>query len=399
MPPLHFVAVDLKGDPTGRGSIIEYDAGIVTIPLSDRRTGSITVRMENPASEYFGCGTMALKAVYGDALIMHAIVTKPVDDFAAGTVTANALDPTVRLEHRAFRYGHSSVVASTAPNPGIPLDGTGFRMPITDAAGGGTIPHTHITAGTDTVPAQPAPGSGGLYVQVSRGQTMWDAVNQMTQAASGFDVDWAPIDADHPGAGWVAGDMVEARTVPVQGTDRRTTNILGNKPVTFVHGIECSIVSEPDAEHTVNYAVKVIPGGQSGSTDTGSKAGAYNRASWVAIGIWEQWESVGDNLDPAVRQAVLKDRALAQVQAYGTPPAYVTVTLAPTNPLRFPADVNVGDLVGVYARRGFRTFAADVRITQVTITGAGTADAQVQFLCVPFADTLATIIFDDTPGD
>lgn len=399
MPPLRFVAVDLEGSPVDRGSILEFDSAEVIVALCDQRTGRVVVSMEEPSSAYLSEGDTAIKVIYGQTLALHGIATKVNDQFAAGTVTATVKDPTVRLQHRNLRYGHSSVTASLDPLPGIPLDGTGLRMLITDAGGGGSIPHTHIQTGVDTVTPQGTVDDGGLYVKATRGQQVYDAVQQMLDAASGFEVDWAPVDAEHPGdADWEAGAMVECRTVLTLGKDKRPGNDDDNKPVTLAFGLHLADVGvEGDAESMVNYAVEVVGGGQDSPDDTNAKAGAYNSASWHQYGIWESWTASGDNLADAVRKAVLKNRALRTVMAYGSPPEFVTVILDADFPgLRYPEDIDVGDFVRISAHRGYRSRTLDARIVQVRLSQEkGQDNAQVELLLVPFNESDADILFEE----
>jgi hypothetical protein len=151
-------------------------------------------------------------------------------------------------------------------------------------------------------------------------------------------------------------------------------------------------------ERVVNYDVEVIPGGEQSPSDIGAKAGAYNHASWVQYGIYEAWESAGEDLAGDVRLDVLRSRALAKVRAYGLPSVDVTITVDDEGPgaYRYLRDFQVGDLVTVVARKGHRSFIGDVRITQVTLSqNEKTGGVSLELLCVPYSDVEAEILFDD----
>lgn len=398
---LRFVLTDLDGTPLGP-ALQETSVGEVVIPLSDSRTGTVAVSMYDPAAAPIASGKVAAKVVYGDELVFAGVILKASDDFAAGVVTCTLHDMTIRPKHRNLRYGHSSVDASLDPNPGIPVDGTGFRMLLTDIDdGGGSIPKSGIDTGTDDVPPQPvATDPDALYVKVTRGQNAWDAMSSLSEAAAGFDIDFAPVDADHPGANpWAAGIFCEARTTPRQGLDRSQANTDGNAPVVFAFGRELSgLVYAPDAEQMKNYAVQVAPGGQADPLDAHSKAGAFDHSSWVDYGIWEDWQSSGETLATGVRQTVLKNRALAVVTAYGTPPEFFTCTTDTDRPggYQYPTDFAVGDVITAVGKRGFRSVVVHGRIVQVKLSQRdANGNAQIECLCVPHHTDPAGVAFDE----
>lgn len=400
MPELRWTLVDLDGASLGP-PLLQTTTGEVTINLSDARTAqNVVVSMFDEASAAIQEGDVVLKAEYGEHLAFQGVIDEPSDDFDAGTVTIAAQDPTLKAQHRNLRYGHASVTASLGGLPGVPVDGSGLRTILTDMdSGGGAIPLSGIQTGTDTVPAQPvATDPTAVYLQVTRGQLAWDVWQAMTGAASGFDFELNPVDARHPGAAaWVPGALVELNTMVRQGVDRSFGNGVV-KPVVFRYGRELSnLVVAPKFSDTKNYAVQVIPGGQASPTDIGAKAGAFNHASWVRYGLMEDWQAISDQLDPAIEEQVLKDRALAVAMAYGTPPKYFTATAFVDMPggLLYPRDFGVGDVITAVGKKGFRSVQVDGRIVSVTL-GQRDQDGNslLTVLCVPHKINPADISFD-----
>jgi hypothetical protein len=143
--PLRFLTTDLEGTPGL--ALTECYGGRVVIPLSDSRTGSVEVSMDDPASASLTVGDTAVQVTYGSSLVLNAIASRVKDDFPAGRVVLTLHDPTIRAKHRHLRYGHASVTASLGSEPGLPVDGDGFRTILSDMGGGGSIPHTHIAEG------------------------------------------------------------------------------------------------------------------------------------------------------------------------------------------------------------------------------------------------------------
>lgn len=369
----HFVADETTGHPMLGGS---RQQGQVTVPVNDSRTGQLQISMYNQAAQFLTPGDTCVKALYGDQLVLWGIVLQPTSDFDAGTVTVTLHDSTIRLKHRFLRYGDASVTASIHGGAGIPLDGSGIRTLISDSEPpGGGVPGTGILLpGIDTVPAQPAlvggvPPAGALYVAIARGDNSWDDITNMVQAADGFEADYRPFDASHAslsGDPWAAGLMCELITHPLLGTDRSQGNTDGNAPVTFVHGRGgFHVVSAPDADRMRTYAVEVQPGGQLDPLDVFGIAKVLDTAAVAQYGLWEEWQSSGQ----IVGVDVLKNRGEAIVAAYAKPPKFLTARCDTDTPCgyQYGVDFNHGDIVTVFARKGYATVKENARITQVQI--------------------------------
>lgn len=403
MPELSWSLCALDGTPLPGGALSEALAGGgVTVPLSDGRTfDGLPVSMFDPACALLAEGKTVVKATYNGKLLINGILGVPSADFTAGVVTCSGRDSSIRALNRELRFDHQTVTMSLPPGVGIPVDGYGFRLVLSDMdTGGGAIPKAGIAPGIDTVPAQPAASvPGALYEKVTRGQAAWDVWQNMINFTAGFDVDFHPVDAAHPGAqAWQAGWLCEAITVPSQGVDRAPGNAGALRPVVFVHGLDgVKVVHAPDAFQMKNYAVRTIPGGQSDPADVGSRVGAYNQASWVDYGLWEDWQAVGAQVDPSLRSAVLTDLASAVVIGYATPPQFCTVTCDTDTPggMVFGTDFAVGDLVGIAASQGFYTRTLTVRIIQVKVVQrTANGGCALEILAVPHKVNTVGILVD-----
>lgn len=409
------------------GELLVFN-GVILIPSDDYGTGVLTVSAQDPT----------LKAQHRNMRYGHATVTAslgglpgiPIDGSGMRAVLADMDSGGGVIPLSGIQLGTDTVrpqpalIGSTAP-PGVAFVGdttsgspvvTGIASTtglVVDQQVSGTgidavLYIDSVDSGTQITLSGPVTtGAAGtalaagdaLYVQVTRGQLAWDVWQTMISAASGFDFELNPIDAAHPGVGgWAPGALVELNTSPRQGVDRSQGNTAGNNPVVFVYGKDLSgLVVAPDFSQVKNYAVQVVPGGQTSPTDTGAKAGAFDHASWVKYGLMEDWQSVGDQLDPAIEAAVLKDRALAVAMAYGTPPMFFTATCDTDTPggLVFGVDYFMGDLITVVGKRGYRRAIVTGRIVGVTIAQRDqNGNATVTVLCVPHHVDPAAISFD-----
>lgn len=210
MCPMFLTCTDLDGNPkedlagNSPGPVNTVQQPQVVIPLSDSRTGSVTVSMYELVAAAITPGDTAFKIAYRnprgtEVLLLNGIVVLPTYDFDAGTIQFTVHDPTIRLKRRYLDYAHVSIMLGlnqtiVAPpgggdpgvNPftggsfngiasayGIPVDGRGLRVIVYDAGHGtklrgGAVPFG-IRKGNDTATPQPflvfgvpPPGVGGL---------------------------------------------------------------------------------------------------------------------------------------------------------------------------------------------------------------------------------------------
>ena len=199
--PIFLVATDLTGAPKSKG--VNRPAPVrtvhqpqVTIPLSDSRTGELTVSMYEAIAAVITAGDTAIKVTYRspkgtNTLILNGIVVQPTYDLDAATIDFTLQDPTIWLKHRYLGYSQVSICMGLGlpfwnpppahPGPGvdpgidaysggalngldtvygIPLDGVGLRTILYDAAHGtiprgGAVPFG-IRPGRDDATPQPA---------------------------------------------------------------------------------------------------------------------------------------------------------------------------------------------------------------------------------------------------
>lgn len=186
---MFYAITNLDGSPKTKGGMRPLPINLtqqpqVTIPLSDSRTGQITISMYEPASALITPGDTAFKVFYKNPrgntyLLLNGIVMLPTYDYEAGTINFTVHDPTIHLKHGYLGYGSVSMQLSddtTVDDPnvddftggtfdgikstyGIPLDGRGIRVIVWDKGAntilrGGSIPYG-IRQGSDDANPQP----------------------------------------------------------------------------------------------------------------------------------------------------------------------------------------------------------------------------------------------------
>lgn len=217
-----------------------------------------------------------------------------------------------------------------------------------------------------------------IYCQLSRGDCMYDDIQDIVLASGSFEFDLVPIDADHlgpSGDAWAPGQMAELHIEDQVGTNRSRTQCLtyGGEPVVFVHGEGgCHVTWAPDADQLRTYVTEVGPGGPADPLDQYNKALVFGDTTEV-YGLYEDWElaQTAGSGDNEISNALLKNRATAILAAYQTVPNFITLTIDSdaVGTYCYGTDFFVGDIVTVFARRGTVTLGPiDVRILSVTIT-------------------------------
>jgi hypothetical protein len=383
---------NLDGDTVAR--INQYSELEVIDPLCDSRTARVTISIYDHAAAEAQPLSRGLKIAYGDVLIFNGIIVQPSIDFAAGTVTIAAHDPTLKLKHHYHRYGDIVV------DYGYPVDGTGMRMLIESSIPiepqlDRDIPGNHILWGYDSStpqgpkPTTSPPQSGdGVWRRVERGTNVWESLTNTQQTLLGPDFRFRPVDTEHPGVQGVppSGFMVEFDTADKLGTDRHDSVIFQHN---FGQDNAENVNHEPDGDSTRNYWVQVYPGGERNRDDTARRALVHDGDSWDAYGIYGGWESSGQHDSPQV----LREKARAWVKAYATPPDFFTVTPRidrPGVPL-YGHDYFVGDVITAQAKRGYRGLNLVGRVLQATIRQVDAAgNTRVELDCAPSLDPLIT---------
>lgn len=360
---MNAVLGDLSGQPLAL--FRQFTNGEVRDPLNDSRTARLVLSVHDPAAVEVRPLDRSLKVLYGDHLAFHGIILQAETDYTAGTVTINAIDPSLRLKRQYHRYGDLVVDLN------YPVDGRGLRMLVastrnSEAQRARGVPSNHILRGLDTTTHQAAPSEGGIWRRAERGSNVWETIINLSQTLGGPDFRLRPIDRENPGvynggAAPPAGFMVELDTADKLGDDLTET-------IAFEQGFgtnNSEIVHTPDGDVVRNYWVQVYPGGERGRADANRKALYHDEASWLKYGIFQGWESSGQRDSKEVLQA----KAKAWVDAYKEVPDFVQVTPridVPGVPIYGP-DYLVGDLVRVRARAGYRQVSVDGRIISATV--------------------------------
>lgn len=379
------VITDIWGKPLHN---VQLHQGLeVTWPLCDSRTAKMTLSVYHPACMYIRPLDRLLKVTYGNMLLFHGIILKPVWSGKAGTLEINAHDPTLKLKHAYHRYGDYVV------DYGYPMDGTGLKALIESSVPiepqlDRDIPSNGIQWGTDTYPRQgprpttdpPAEGDG-IWGRVERGAMVWETINTMKNIGGAPEFEFEPIDFEHTDVDnhWYDGMMVQLHTATRIGTDK-------SDRIHFQFGYGQSNAEdfqyEPDGDVVRNYWVEVNPGGERGRDDTENRAMAHDEDSWEKYGIYGGWESAQAKFTPTG----LYQRAKNWVSAYSEPPDFFSVDPKAEGPNvpQFLQQYKVGDTIRASGKRGYLKQELVGRIVSATIRQRDQAGgANVALECVP----------------
>ena len=311
----------------------------------------------------------------------------------AGSDTLTAVDFTGATN----ADGSTPTMADILPYARIDCDSDPTLLPFTTA-----WPSVVSTTATTIVMSQKAAATAtvangfvtedAIYCQLTRGDCCYDDITDMVQAAASFECDWVPVDFDHLGPSgdtWVEGQMCELYTADRIGIDRSQGNPEGNAPVVFVHGQGgFHLTYAPDADQMVTFSTQVGPGGQADPNDY------FNKASLICdsantYGFYQEWvqaTSAGAG-DTPISNALLANRAVADLTAYQFPPKFMTATVDSDKVAKYiyGDDFNLGDTVTIYAHKGHYTVGPiSARITQVGLTQTDeNGNVQIDLTLVP----------------
>ncbi|WP_297775063.1 hypothetical protein [Mycobacterium sp.] len=391
---LLFQITDLLG--VVKATCWQHEGGGVDIPLMDSRTATLKLSVYDPNVIEVKPLERMLKVFYNGHLEFWGVMLTPTWSSTADgdpAVQINAHDPTIWWKKNNHRYGDRVL-------KGFPIDGRGLwqlaesAIPLQEQLARG-IPHPGIFFGTDESthtgpkPADmqnPQPGDG-LWSVATRGQVVWETVQQLGEAIVGPEWDLRPVDADHPGvtSTWQPGYYCELNAWDQRGVDR-------SGDVIFHHGFGRNNLDgfewTPDGNSVVNYQVEVYPGGEKNSGDTARRAMAHNEASWLKYGIYEGWES-SNSKDP---QNVLQAKADLYVDTYSDPPDFITITPVAENgtgdpaaeqPYRYIDDFTVGDTIRAACKRGYMLVDVAARVMKVSLAAAASGQVKTTMDCVP----------------
>lgn len=187
------------------GMLSNFKNASVKIPMNDSREANVTLSVYdsiisddwfNFAGSY-GVYMVMLKIYYGDNLVFWGPVVTVEGDIGAGTVTLNAVDPTIRLQHHYVRYGdaaeeHSKIPEGNAYAGQVPVSGTGLRL-LRDAGENTAAQNTRGVPPLGIIDGYDTSSSGSDKMTVSRGTEVWSTMKDLCAHAIGPDMDIFPI--------------------------------------------------------------------------------------------------------------------------------------------------------------------------------------------------------------
>jgi hypothetical protein len=240
-----------------------------------------------------------------------------------------------------------------------------------------------------------------FWTVVERGTNVWESLQYITKAVEGFDIDFPPVDADHPpqtnqtGSGdwvtreWEPGFYVQMNTWIKQGQDRTKSNTVDHEVEvdgdTFGYGarnvvFQCgfgrdnldNFIYRPDASAMRNYVGVHTPGGQVNRGDRAKMAHVWVQDSAERYGQYHGWETAGQK-DP---KRILKLKAKYITAAYGYPPTYFDIEISPERtgggiaaeePYSYMEHFHVGDYITAEVKEGELHANLDGRVVRVTL--------------------------------
>jgi hypothetical protein len=434
--------------------LTQYANADVEIPLSDARTARVDLSVHDPACYHLlekvlpegnlrgltagakrgGPLDTLLKVVYSSPvhrmLVFWGPILTPSWKGSEGTVTLNAIDPTIWIKQCYHRYGDIVVKSkSTAGLYGYPLNGDGARRLLESVlisqalADEGVQDPGILMSGEDTtinlhyemVNGKLAirPGDGGrptnltkpqvgdaVWRSVDRGTNAWDTLTNLTKTIEGFDFEFQPIDRDFPppNGPYIDGNFVLFNTYQNQGRDLTHGGPAHPRDkLVFHYNFGADNLDDfeysPDANALRNYYVLTKPGGPASEDDKEAMGTAHNDYSWKRYGIMQGWDANGQAGDT---QAILESRAGDVVQAYSYPlDNFVLTPKSDVDVGRYYGQhFVVGDKITGQAKKGyFVTDPMNARIRKVTLSQknpVGTVVTKVE--CVPTVENDETTI-------
>lgn len=393
---LTFELTDLVGGNVKR--IGTHMGGEVTLPWCDSATAKVTLSVRNPITQYVKPLSTMLRVWLDDLPdpVFWGVVLTPYwrsNGKEPSSLEINAHDPTIWWKRNYHRYGDIVV------DKGYPHSGKGVRMlhesaiPLPSQIARG-IPHPGIIWGTNTAQGYikaadgtysvdgdgprpvnlKSPKTGdGLWSKATRGQNVYDSIQSTQQVVGG--PEWRLRFSASIAAGFYAYLDTSRRF----GTDKST----GPNTVHFHRGSgrasNCEAFEwSPDGNAVRNYWVEVYPGGEDNRADSQKKALAHAEASWLKYGIYEGWESSG-NQDP---NSVLLQKAKEFVRYYKEPLDNFNFVPNEDAP-QFGKNFILGDVVRGSCADGYFNCDLTGRVRGVTLTQVPKKMMATSVNCVP----------------
>lgn len=402
--------------------IPQFNSLEVTIELNGQRTASLEVSVFDypiyTMTPYDYCLRVWMKPDYeadDEFLVFWGQIPNVDIDVTAATCTFHAVDPSLRLMAHFIRLGDMALNKpdhAYFPNPydrAVPVNGEGIRMCI-DAAQNigwdgidplglnqaGRYPPLGIYYGTDT--SETIAFDSNLVVKFTRGQQVWDAIQEIVSHEPGPEFELAPSTLNE-------GCYVELNTFDRAGLVSPTTGHSYDTPVTFQQGWIDYELGEGDPVGTLqadNAKITHSAGGKLvthahvlSSEDAGiakrvttANPGTLSTGGAARYGVFVEWDQTQYG---AKNTDLLSLRGQYILAAYGRPNDICTVAPNPDCEFQYLRDYMVGTTVNVRYQRGgvsiedpnYAWAEMEARITGVTLRQGASILGETELTTVP----------------
>lgn len=366
----------------------------VNIAINEPLTARVVIPIDEPVAADLEPFAQAVRVAYmrPDGTVPEALIYGPcnvITDYAAGTVTLEIYDPSIRCLHHYVRRGDLALnldddkgaLEASAASIDTIIDAARNTQEQQDRDVPALAMWTYIAGeGVD----------GAALAEFERGQEVWDLCGQIMRSATGPDVYISPYPAyEYPFAAYAEMGLFDPMTnpaSPVTGELGRNLDpadpdapIAGEVIFDFGIGIDNleALTVSPGIAVTHCHVL---------DADRKYRESAAHAAASAEVGVWVRWIAT-DTKVVAGDTAALRALANATVDGYGYPPKHFTCTLRPDDAQPFhyghdgeaffaagtPGDFHIGDFVRVRAQRGSRAFSTLARITaaKFTMTSGG----------------------------
>lgn len=285
------------------------------------------------------------------------------EDYGEAKVTITGVN-VIHLQHHFLRRGDDALnePGDRGDHGHITLDGDGLATLLQAAQNTATqdardVPALGIAV-DDHSTAHPKP-----LVGVNRGENVWDRMRELVDSIVGPDMEFDP-QIDLPGV------YMAMRVWDRRGSDRTAT-------VRWYFNIEDQADNVADIQ-----AAPLLPITHAHVIDTSTEARyrvtAASLSSSYDRGVFVDWTEYQGSIrkDPDTHLPdldPLRNLAKAQIDSYSRAPRAIEITLRPDagQTTFYREHFWPGDVVYVHAKKGYREFDGEYRITAVTVGAAG----------------------------
>ena len=390
---LTFELTDLAGTVIARFD--QHRGGETTIENSESCLAKVTLSVHDAKAKKATPLNTMLRVMLDEFPdpVFHGVVLKPSwKSNDNSQVEINAHDQSMWWKRNYHRYGDASVdygynvsgvglrtlaesaiplptqIARGIPTPGL-LWGTDDALGFKFSLVGGVLV---LIDGDGPRPANlkiPV-ANEGLWGKSTRGQNVYESIRSLSDIAGG--PEWRMRHV----VGLPTGYYAYLDTSRRFGTDKTATVVFhrGHGRVNNCKDFDW----DPDGNAVRNYWVEVFPGGEDNRADSQKKGLAHSEASWLAYGIYQGWESSG-NEDS---NAILVAKAKEFVRYYKNPVNYFAFNPLPNAP-RYKYDYDIGDSIRGTCEDGYMSCDLVGRVRKVTLKQPPSEEMVTSLECVP----------------